>query len=54
VINDFTEHYHLERNHQGLNNRLIENNHDELDFKGVISCHERLGGTLKYYHRLAA
>jgi len=28
TVNEFTQHYHLERNHQGLNNRLIENNHD--------------------------
>jgi putative transposase len=54
AVNEFTDHYHLERNHQGLNNRLIENNDDEPDFKGAIGCHERLGGILKYYHRLAA
>jgi hypothetical protein len=44
----------LERNHQGLNNRLIENNHDEPDSKGAICCRERMRGILKYYHRLAA
>ncbi|MFT5391769.1 MAG: putative transposase, partial [Gammaproteobacteria bacterium] len=54
VVNEFTEHYHLERNHQGLNNRLIEDNHDEPDFKCAIGCQERPGGILKYYHRLAA
>jgi putative transposase len=54
VINEFTEHYHLERNHQGLNNQLIENNHVQPDLEGTISCHQRLGGVLKYYHRLAA
>jgi putative transposase len=54
AVKEFTEHYHSERNHQGLNNRLIENNHNEPDFKGAIGCHDRLGGLLKYYHRLAA
>jgi putative transposase len=54
LINEFTEHYHLERNHQGLNNQLIENNHVQPDLEGTISCHQRLGGVLKYYHRLAA
>jgi putative transposase len=54
VVNEFTEHYHLERNHQGLNNRLIENDHDEPDFNAPIGCHQRLGGILKYYHRMAA
>jgi hypothetical protein len=54
AVKKYIEHYHLERNHQGLNNRLIENNYDEHDGKVEIGCHERLGGVLKYYHRLAA
>ncbi|MFT5393965.1 MAG: putative transposase [Gammaproteobacteria bacterium] len=54
TVGEFTQHYHLERNHQGLNNRLIEHNYDEHDVKAEIGCHERLGGILKYYHRLAA
>jgi putative transposase len=54
TVKEFIEHYHSERNHQGLNNRLIENNHDEPDVNAPIGCHQRLGGILKYYHRLAA
>ena len=54
TVNEFTQHYHLERNHQGLNNRLIENNHDKPDVKAAIGCRERLGSLLKYYDRLAA
>ena len=54
TVNEFTEHYHFERNHQGLNNRLIDNHHEEPDLNAAIGCHERLGGILKYYHRLAA
>ncbi|MFT5393244.1 MAG: putative transposase [Gammaproteobacteria bacterium] len=54
VVNEFTEHYHLERNHQGLNNRLIDDNRVKSTLNVTIGCHERLGGILKYYHRLAA
>ena len=46
AVNEFTEHYHLERNHQGLNNRLIDGNHVEPSLKAAIGCHERLGGIL--------
>ena len=54
AVKEFTAHYHLERNHQGLNNRLIDHESNEPDLKAAIGCHERLGGILKYYHRLAA
>ena len=48
------EHYHLERNHQGLDNELIEKLIDEPKMEGAVECRERLGGILKYYHRRAA
>ena len=48
------EHYHFERNHQGLNNQLIEKPRDAPNMDRVVSCHERLGGILKYYYRSAA
>ncbi|MGK0170511.1 MAG: putative transposase [Gammaproteobacteria bacterium] len=54
VVNEFTEHYRLERNHQGLDNRLIDDNRVESTVNAAIGCHERLGGILKYYHRMAA
>jgi putative transposase len=54
TVKEFTEHYHSESHHQGLNNRLIENDNDEPDLNAAIGCHQRLGGILKYYHRLAA
>ena len=54
AVKEFTEHYHSERNHQGLNNRLINDSHDEPNLNATVTCHERLGGILKYYHRLAA
>ena len=54
TVKEFTAHYHLERNQQGLNNRLIEDNRGEPNLKTTIGCREKLGGVLKYYHRLAA
>ena len=54
TITAFLENYHAERNHQGLDNELIEPR-DEVSLAArKIECHERLGGLLKYYHRRAA
>ncbi|MCG8584018.1 MAG: transposase [Pirellulales bacterium] len=54
ALNEYTAHYHAERNHQGLGNQLIEPN-DDLDSQtGKVNCRERLGGMLKYYHRQVA
>jgi hypothetical protein len=46
--------YHLERNHQGLGNRLIIPEKINSDPQGAVECRERLGGLLKYYYRAAA
>jgi hypothetical protein len=51
---EFLEHYHCERNHQGLGNRLVEENAEREPATSDVQCHERLGGLLKYYHRDAA
>ena len=54
AIKQFSAHYHWERNHQGLDNRLIEPR-DEVDrVTGELCCRERLGGMLRYYYRRAA
>ena len=37
-------------NHQGLDNRLIEND-EHRQKSGAVQCRERLGGLLKYYYR---
>jgi len=51
---EFADHYHTERNHQGLDNRLIDaRRHDWLS-RGVIECVQRLGGMLRFHHRAAA
>ncbi len=54
AVKEYTEHYHFERNHQGLNNELIEKPSDEPSMDGAVECQERLGGVLKYYYRRAA
>ena len=50
----FLEHYHHERNHQGLDNRILEPGEEVSRSTGDIECRERLGGLLRYYYRKAA
>jgi putative transposase len=50
----YLDHYHAERNHQGLENRIITPNQEVGSGEGTIECREQLGGMLKYYHRHAA
>lgn len=54
AVRSYIEHYHGERNHQGLGNRLIETDQSTIESDGEVRCRERLGGMLKYYHRSAA
>ena len=54
AVREYVEHYHAERNHQGLGNELIEPVDDADTVAGRIECRDRLGGLLKYYHRRAA
>ena len=54
AVMEYTEHYHLERNHQGLDNELIEKLADSPDMDAVVERRARLGGVLNYYYRRAA
>jgi putative transposase len=54
AVSEYAAHYHLERNHQGLDNELIEKPIDGPCVDGVVDRRERLGGILNYYHRRAA
>jgi transposase InsO family protein len=47
-------HYHRERNHQGIENRLIEPDDRPESTLCAIECVQRLGGMLRFYHRAAA
>jgi hypothetical protein len=50
----YLDHYHAERNHQGMCNQLIEPSDDVGKEIGRIQCRDRLGGMLRYYYRVAA
>ncbi len=54
ALTTYLEHYHAERNHQGLDNRLIEPQPGSPTVTGNIECRERLGGMLRFYHRKVA
>ena len=51
---EFAAHYHEERNHQGIGNRLIKPGCPVGDEQNTIRCSERLRGMLRFYHRAAA
>jgi transposase InsO family protein len=54
AVRQFLDHYHGERNHQSLGNRLIEPGAEVGRASGDVQCRERLGGLLTYYYRDAA
>jgi len=48
AIDEYIAHYHQERNHQGMDNQLIEPcAQDTLVSAGTIRCRERVGGMLR-------
>jgi putative transposase len=53
AVGQFVEHYHSERNHQGLANRLIEPEVERDNGTGKVVCESRLGGLLNHYRRAA-
>jgi hypothetical protein len=56
VLHEYLAHYHAERNHQGKENVLLFPTATKaIDHGGSsVSCKQRLGGLLKYYHLEAA
>ena len=54
AISEYLEHYHTERNHQGLGSQIIRPQFRNREREGSIERYERLGGLLNYYSRLAA
>lgn len=54
AIGEFMAHYHEERNHQGLENKLIRGIPILAANEGAIHRRRRLGGMLNYYYRPAA
>ena len=54
AIAEYLRHCHAERNHQGLENRLIRPESGRDDSDGGVHRRRRLGGMLNYYYRAAA
>lgn len=54
AVREYLLHYHGERNHQGLGNKIPMPAADLNQTIGPIECRNRLGGQLRYYHRRAA
>jgi hypothetical protein len=54
AVSNFLAHYHKERNHQGLNNQLLQPGAEAGCTAGDVVCRERLGEMLRYYYRQAA
>ena len=53
TLSTFVEYYRHRRNHQGIQNKLIEPL-ESLPTVGRIRCQQELGGMLNYYYREAA
>ena len=54
AITEYMTHFHAERNHQGLDNRLIRAQPELTANDDVVHRRARLGGMLNYYFRSAA
>jgi transposase InsO family protein len=56
AVTEFVEHYHRERNHQGLDNQLLTPAAPPANdnANAPIARRERLGGLLNFYFRSAA
>ena len=49
AVLEFLSHYHGERNHQGLGNRIIAPGREVGRVSVEVGCRDRLGGLLRYY-----
>ena len=54
ALEEYIEHYHTERNLQGVGDRLLEPLAMVSSSHGPTQCRERLGGMLNYYYCEAA
>jgi hypothetical protein len=56
-VSEYVAHYHGERNHQGVGNRLLMQAEQPMraaNSNGPVERRERLGGLLNFYYRRAA
>ena len=54
ALHEYEIHYLQERNHQGLDNQLLEPPKAAPSHTQAVQRRERLGGMLSFYHREAA
>ena len=54
AVDEYMAHYLRERNHQGLENRLIRATSAAAPNDGAVQRRPRLGGMLNFYYRMAA
>ena len=54
LVHEYVAHYHGERNHQGLGNRLLRRAPPPVRADTDVQRRGRLGGLLSFYHREAA
>ena len=54
AVTEYVAHYHGERSHQGLGNRLVAPANADVVGRGPVRRRERLGGLLNFYYREAA
>ena len=54
LAREYVEHYHRERNHQGLGNEMIDGAPKSAKAEGRVRRRKRVGGLLNYYYREAA
>ena len=54
IVHEYVEHYHRERNHQGLDNQILERTPPPARPNADLQRRKRLGGLLSFYHREAA
>jgi putative transposase len=50
AIMEYVIHFHTERPHRGLGNKIIEPEFGHESRVGEVNCRKRLGGLLKYYY----
>jgi hypothetical protein len=54
AASQFVLHYHGERNHQGLENKIMQPEFPVFPDEGEVICRKRLGGLFRNYYREAA
>lgn len=54
AVSEYVDHYHRERNHQGLGNRLLRVPTAAAAVSATVHRRARLGGMLNFYYRDAA